>query len=592
MTRKNVVIKGVPVSPGIAMGEAQVQRDQMFQIVRRNISSSLVKNEIRRLEIASEKAIKELKTTKDRATRAIGEPGANVFEAQIMIASDQQFLDAVIGRITGEKVNAEFAYQEELTDTLVRLQKSKDTYLRQMVYDIKSVSERVLSFLLGVREGEVGGFDQPTIMVGRIFSPGQIMAFSKKNLVGLLTEEGGPTSHMGLIARSLGIPAVMGDINSHINVIPGTQIIIDGNNGEVIINPDDATWRNYRRIRLRKRSQPFAVLVKARSIDPVTADDRRVELAANLEIPGPLDEHLVRLKIGVGLYRTEFLYFSEQSFPDEEQQFQTYSQIARLFHPLPVTLRTFDLGGDKYAEEIGIIREDNPALGWRGIRVSLDAHRLFRTQLRAMIRASAVGNIRILLPMVSDVREIKQSREFIEKIKRELRRAKKPFDENIKVGVMIEIPSAAMAADYLAEKADFFSIGTNDLIQYTMAADRGNHRVARYYLGHHPAVLKLIRMTVQAAHNNNIPVSVCGEMAGSKTMTPFLVGIGVDELSMTPTQIPAIADWISRFSFNDAKRFASRVMRLTTADKVSRALSEAYDYIKKQKKGSWLEQTG
>lgn len=592
MSREDIIIKGIPVSPGIAMGEAQVQRDLMFQIVRRNISSSLIKNEIKRLQSASEEAIEELKTTKERAVRAIGGPSANIFEAQIMIASDQQFLDLVADRIREEKVNAEFAYQEELNNTLIRLQKSSDTYLRQMTNDIKSVSERVLSFLLGVREGEPNGFDEPTILVGRIFSPGQIMAYSKKNLVGLLTREGGPTSHMGLIARSLGIPAVMGDIDSEIGIVPGTLIIIDGNNGEVIINPGDATWRNYRRIRLRKRSQPFAVLVKSKAIEPVTIDHRRINLAANLEIPGSLDEHLVRLGIGVGLYRTEFLYFSKQTFPDEDQQYEIYSNIAELFDPLPVTLRTFDLGGDKYASEFGNIREDNPALGWRGIRVSLDTKKLFRTQLKAMLLASSRGNVRILLPMVSDVKEISRSREIIEKIKRELRRSKKSFDENIQIGVMIEIPSAAMAADYLAEKADFFSIGTNDLIQYTMAADRGNHRVAKYYLAHHPTVLKLIQMTVQAAHNNNIPVSVCGEMAGSRTMAPLLVGLGVDELSMMPTQIPAIADWISRFSFVDAKRFASRVVRLTTADKAARALAEAYDYIKRQKKGSWLEQTG
>jgi phosphotransferase system enzyme I (PtsI) len=590
MSSENIIIKGVPVSPGVAMGEAQVLRDRMFCVVRRHVPVSLVKNEINRLKSASQKVIEELKTSKEGAVRAIGEPGANVFEAQVMIASDQQFFNSVAARIARDRVNAEFAYQEALAETLSRLEKSEDTYLRQMVHDIRSVSERVLSFLLGVRDGSINGFDHPTILVGRIFSPGRIMAYSKKNLAGLVTEEGGPTSHMGLIARSLGIPTVMGDFNTTGAITSGIQLIIDGNNGEVIINPDAATWRNYRRIRLRKRSRPFAVLIKNRSIEPVCLDGKRVTLAANLEIPGPLDEHLVRLGIGVGLYRTEFLYFKNQTFPDEDQQFEVYSRIARRFHPLPVTLRTFDLGGDKYAEELGAIREDNPALGWRGIRVSLDAARLFRIQLRAILRASVMNNIRILLPMVSDAREIAEARDIIGRIKRELRRSKIPFDKGIRLGAMIEIPSAAMAADFLAEKSDFFSIGTNDLIQYTMAADRGNHRVARYYMGHHPAVLKLIQITIRAAHNNGIPVSVCGEMAGSKTMTPLLIGLGVDELSMTPTQLPIIADWISRFSYYDAKRFSSRVMRLNTAEKVSRALSEAYDYVKNQKKGSWLEQ--
>jgi len=590
MAKENIVIKGVPVSGGVALGEAQIIRDPMFQIVRRNISAAAVKTEIARLKKAMARVVDELNTSKEKAYRAVGDQGANVFEAQMLIASDQQFFKSVVDRIGEERVNAEYAFQEALAETIARLNSSTDLYLRQMVYDIRSVSERVLSFLLGIGDGRQRGFDSPTILIGRIFSPGQIMSYVKRNVVGFLTEEGGPTSHMGLIVRSLGVPAIMGNFHAGTKLITGMPLIIDGNNGEAIINPGSDTWRNYRRIRLRKRSQPFAVLLKTKSLDSYCQDGRKVDLAANLEIPGPLDEHLVRLGIGVGLYRTEFLYFSRQSFPDEDQQYEVYADIARRFDPLPVTMRTFDLGGDKYAEEIGNVHEDNPALGWRGIRVSLDSTRLFKVQLRAMLRASASGNLRILLPMVSDVHEIAEAWSIIEKTKKELKRARKPFDENIKVGIMIEIPSAAMMADYLAEKADFFSIGTNDLIQYTMAADRGNHRVARYYMGHHPSVLRLIQMTVSAAHKNNIPVSVCGEMAGSKTMTPFLVGLGVDELSMVPTQLPAIADWISRFKFVDAKRFSSRVIRLTTADKVSRALKEAYDYIKQQKKGSWISE--
>ncbi|MCP4570071.1 MAG: phosphoenolpyruvate--protein phosphotransferase [FCB group bacterium] len=590
MAKDNIIINGVPVSGGVAMGEAQVLRDPMFQIVRRTIPAARIKSETARLEEASQKAIEELRIAKFKAIKAVGEQGASVFEAQVMIASDRQFLDSVIEKITVERVNAEYAFQEALAVTINRLNDSQDQSLRHMIHDIRSVSERVLSFMMGIGDGHENGFDRPTILIGRIFSPGQIMSYAKRNVVGFLTEEGGPTSHMGLIVRSLGLPAVMGDYSIGDDITSGTQIIIDGNNGEVIINPDPNTWRNYRRIRLRKRSQPFALLLKSRSISPVCSDGRKIKLAANLEVPGSLDEHLVRLGIGVGLYRTEFLYFSKQSFPDEEEQYDVYYGIARKFNPLPVTLRTFDLGGDKYAKELGRISEDNPALGWRGIRVSLESPKMFRTQLRAMLRASVLGNLKILLPMVSDVEELIATLDFIEKTKRELKRAHIDYDDNVPVGVMIEVPSAAMSADYLAEKADFFSIGTNDLIQYTMAADRGNHRVAKYYIGHHPAVLQLIVRTIHAAHQNGIPVSICGEMASSKTMAPFLVGLGVDELSMSPTQLPVIADWISRFKYIDAKRFSSRVMRLGNAEKVSRALKEAYDYIKQQRKGSWLDE--
>lgn len=586
--RENIRIRAVPVSRGIAIGRTQVVRDPTLQVVRRSIPAGRLKEEIARLETASKKTIHELEVTRDKAVRAIGEPGANIFDAQIMIASDEQFLDTVISLIRRDKVNAEYAYQETLADTIDRLERSSDPYLRQMIHDIRAVSQRLLSLLLGIGDRERNGFDRPTILAGRIFSPGQVMAYARRNVVGFLTEEGGPTSHMGLVIRSLGIPAVMGDFGIGETLTTGMQVIVDGINGEVILNPDTETIRNYRRMRQQKQMQPLNVLRRAQSIKPVCRDGRQIQLAANLEIPGTFEDHLVRLGVGVGLYRTEFLYFSKQAFPDEEEQYRVYSRIVEKFAPLPVTLRTFDLGGDKYAEHMGAVREDNPALGWRGIRVALDAQQLYRSQLRAMVRASAPGNMRILLPMVSDSSEIVSTLELLDKIKRELRRSRVPFDENIRVGVMIEVPSAALCADYLAELVDFFSIGTNDLIQYTMAADRSNHWVTKYYNGSHPAVLRLIQMTVRAAHENGIPVSVCGEMAGQKEMIPYLIGLGVDELSMSPTLLPGVATWISRIDSTDAKRFASRLMRLTTVEKVERAIAEAFDYVRNQKRGSWL----
>ncbi|MEE9443135.1 MAG: phosphoenolpyruvate--protein phosphotransferase [candidate division Zixibacteria bacterium] len=588
MIKENFKIKCVPVSGGLAIGEVQVVRDPTLQVVRRAIPQQKIKSEVVRLETALEKTVSELELARNKAVRAIGDQGANVFDAQVMIASDKKFQENVIATIQDERVNAEYAFQEILAETLSRLQKSRDPYLRQMINDIKSVSERVLSLLLGVGEGIQNDFKKSTVLVGRIFSPGQVMSYSKKKVVGFLTEEGGPTSHMGLIMRSLGIPAVMTDINIAESLSTGMTMIIDGNNGEVILNPDSGILRNYQRIRSRKRSQPFAVLSSAKSIVPITRDGHRYGLAANLEIPGPLDEHLIRLGIGVGLYRTEFLYFNDQLFPSEEEQYQNYSRIAEKFRPLPVTLRTFDLGGDKYADGMENLQEENPALGWRGIRVSLDSSKQLKTQIRAILRASVSGNIRILLPMVSDAPEIISTRNLIKSVKNELKRSRIPFDDNISVGAMIEIPSAAMQADYLAELVDFFSIGTNDLIQYTMAADRANHRVAKYYTPHHPSVLKLIQMTVLAAHDNGIPVAVCGEMAGDKNMAPFFVGLGVDELSMNPTLIPGVADWISHIDYIQAKRFVSRLMRLTTVKKVTRALREASEYTRQQKKGSWL----
>jgi len=587
--RENIRINAVPVSRGIAIGRAQVMRDPSFQIVRRSIPAGRLKDEIERLDTASKKTIAELEATRDKAVRAIGEPAANIFDAQIMIASDSEFHDSVIERIKRDKINAEYAYQETLADTIDRLERSKDTYLRQMIHDIRAVSERMMSLMLGIGDGERNGFDRPTILAGRIFSPGQIMAYGKRNVVGFLTEEGGPTSHMGLIIRSLGIPAAMGNFGLGEVLTTGTDVIIDSINGEVIINPDAETLQNYRRMRQQKQRHPLNVLRRTRSLKAICRDGRQMQMAANLEIPGAYEEHLVRLGVGVGLYRTEFLYFAKQAFPDEEEQYRVYSRIVERFAPLPVTLRTFDLGGDKYADQLGGIHEDNPALGWRGVRVSLDAKKLYQSQLRAMLRASTPGNLRILIPMVSDASEIVSTLELIQKIKRELKRSRIAFDERVRVGAMIEVPSAALCADYLAELVDFFSVGTNDLIQYTMAADRSNHLVSKYYTAAHPAVLRLIQMTVQAAHANGIPVTVCGEAAGQKELAPFFIGLGVDELSMNPTLLPGMAQWISAIDSVDAKRFATRVLRLTSARKVQRALAEAYDYVKNQKKGGWLQ---
>lgn len=587
--KENIRYKVISVSRGVAIGEVQVIRDPSFQIVRRSVPASRVQREISRLETAAQKTIAELKTTRTKAARAIGEPGANVFDAQIMIASDEQFLDSVKAHIRKAKVNAEYAYQETLERVLNRLERSQDLYMRQMIHDIQAVSSRILSHMLGIGDGGRNGFNKPTILAGRIFSPGQVIAYAKRNVVAFITEEGGPTSHMGLVIRALGLPAVMGECGIGDTVVTGASVVVDGMRGEVIVNPDAETVRHFRRIRAQKYTQPLNVLRKTRALKSTTRDGRPVKLAANLEIPGPCDEHLVRLGIGVGLYRTEFLYFTKQGFPDEEEQYQVYRRIVETFNPLPVTLRTFDLGGDKYADYLGKIHEDNPALGWRGIRVALDAQIVHYCQLRAMLRASTLGNLKILLPMVSDAAEVRATIKLIEKIKRELERERIPFDKHVQVGAMIEVPSAALTADYLAESVDFFSIGTNDLVQYTMAADRNNRRVSKYYTPIHPAVIKLIQMTIQAAHENSIPVTVCGEMAGDKTMVPFFVGLGVDELSMNPTSLPGVADWISQMDALDAKRFASRVMRLTTIDKMVRAFKEAYEYIRRQKKGSWIK---
>jgi phosphotransferase system enzyme I (PtsI) len=393
---------------------------------------------------------------------------------------------------------------------------------------------------------------------------------------------GGVTSHVALLAKSMEIPAVVGLKNLFDQVQNDQNVILDGTKGEVVICPDEDTLKEFEK-RIKYIIKKTAELSELRLLPAETQDKRKIELSANIELPQDTDSALEYGAQGIGLFRTEYLYLAQSDLPTEEEQYYAYQEVAFKVFPKPVILRTFDLGGDKFGQTMGSLYEANPFLGWRAIRACLDLPEIFKIQLRAMLKASAKKNVKIMFPMISEVEELKSAKALLEEVKDELREKKISFDENIEVGIMVEIPSAALAGDSLAKESNFFSIGTNDLIQYTLAVDRGNERIAHLYQGFHPAVLKLIKETIEAGHRNGIWVGLCGEMAGDPLATVLLVGMGVDELSTSAMAIPEIKKIIRSITFEEAQRVAEQVLSLSTISDIKKFLIE--DYAKRFGKG-------
>jgi phosphotransferase system enzyme I (PtsI) len=494
-----------------------------------------------------------------------------IFDAQLLIANDREFLDQVKTEIGARLRNAGFVYNSLVHQTVLKLGMASDQYMRQMVQEIEAVAKRVLSHLGGYGERSTARLPQDTVLVGRSFNAGEILAYRNRRAVGFLACEGGTNSHAALIARSLMIPMAVAADGGR-DVPDGCRVIVDGTAGVAIINPTDKDWEKYQ----EKRKSLGPVLVsrikKIEEIPPKTVDGVAVQIEANLEIPGPVDDILADQKIPVGLFRTEFLYLENEQFPDEDDQYGQYIRIAEKFAGSFVILRTFDLGSDKVQVGVDQPHEDNPALGWRGIRSMLEQPKIFQTQIRAMLRATVYGNIRILLPMISDVSELRKAQRLIAQVMLDLRRKKIPFDNDVQVGVMVEVPSAALTADQLAKNAAFVSIGTNDLTQYTMATDRNNVRVAGLYSHFHPSVLALIAMTVNACKQNRTPVHICGEAAGDPLALPLLVGMGVTGLSMNPTKIFDSCRLIRKLDYDLVRHLVGPVLASTSVASVTRKL--------------------
>jgi len=558
MIVRRTVLKGTPISGGIALGTARVILPGDVEFAEVYVPASRVDDEINALDEAVKLTIDEIKGLLESAGKKIGGPVARIFDAQLLIANDEQFLSQVREQIRSRRRNAGFIYNSLVQSTTAPLKSSPDAYMRQMATDVEAVGQRVLSHLSGHDKSDLH-FPPNTILVGKMFTPGDVLSYRSRKAIGFLVDEGGANSHMALISRALRLPVVVSR-NAHFEIANDTHLIVDGTGGEVIVNPTDDDWTEYQK--RKKRQGPAAItrIRKLTDIPPVTADGKPVPVGANLTLQGPADDVLSEQKIPVGLYRTEFLYIARNKFPDEDFQAEYYGQIAEKYAKTYVIFRTFDLGYDKLAADGTWPHEDNPALGMRGIRVMLGMSQVFRTQIKAILRASTRKNIKIMLPMISDMSELEQARKLISQAKFSLRKNKIPFDEDIQIGVMIEVPSAAMTAETLVRKADFVSIGTNDLTQYTLAADRTNNRVSGLYSGFHPSVLKLMKMAVDAARRHGKKVSICGEMAGDPLALPLFIGMELDLLSMNPARLFDICRLIRKVDSTAARHLLASVM--------------------------------
>lgn len=569
--KAEVILRGVPASAGIAIGRAFVFFENKPVVEQQQLSAAEIPREIERLREALQKAKDEVMLDQNIALEQAGEAAAQIFEVHHLILNDPEFFGRVEGEIRGQACNADFAFHELMQNYVSQLLKQGGFFSHRDT-DFQDVEHRVLRHLQGDRGAHLSKLASGAIVVTEDLAPSLAVLLDRHKIRGFATDFGGINSHGVIIARSNGLPAVLGLQEITKRCATGDRVIIDGDEGVILLNPDENTLNWYQKKQV-KQLEARSRLGYLRDLPARTRDGRDIELAANLEFADEVKLVRENGAQGVGLFRTEYLYLDKAEAPSEELQFETYYRIAQEMKPHPVIIRTMDLGGDKVPACVKSAPEPNPFLGWRAIRICLDQPELFKDQLRAILRANVLGNIKILLPMIAGVDELDKALALIEQAKRELTKAKKPFEPNTEIGVMIEVPSAAIMADLIAERVDFLSIGTNDLAQYAMAADRGNGRVAHLLMGFQPAVLRLIQQVITAAHRRGVWVGVCGEMAADQLATLLLVGMEIDELSVNPIDVPKIKKIIRDISFDEAKELADQVLEFSTS-------KEIYDYVK------------
>ncbi|OGB89061.1 MAG: phosphoenolpyruvate--protein phosphotransferase [candidate division NC10 bacterium RIFCSPLOWO2_12_FULL_66_18] len=566
------VFRGIGVSPGIAVGKALVVEVRRPRIKRERVDPARLPLEISRLRQALEASRRQILEIQERIATEVGPQYARIFDAHLLILEDRWLVEEASAIIQAQGVNAEYALQEVLEPVRQAFSRVEDGYLRERRTDVDDVGDRVLRNLLGQRGSvHVEGMRGEAIVFAHDLSPSDTAQLHRDAVLGLVTETGGRTSHSAIMARSLEIPAVVGAEEICAHVVNHETVILDGTEGLVILAPDRETLARYH---ARKQQLEYVgrALDKLGALPAETQDGYRVRVTANIEFPEELPAVQAHGAEGVGLYRTEFLYLNRPDLPGEEEHFAVYRAVAAEMHPRPTVIRTLDFGGDKLASAIQLAAEENPSLGLRAIRLCLHRPDIFRPQLRAILRASAFGALRIMYPMISGVAELRAANAILEDVKAELRRQGIAFDPAIQVGAMIETPSAAVTADLLAREVDFFSVGTNDLIQYSLAIDRINEQVAYLYEPLHPAVLRMLRGVVSAAHNEGIWISMCGEMASDPLHGLLLVGLGFDELSMTPGAIPLMKRIIRSVTYGQAAEVAQRLFGCATAQEVERLL--------------------
>ena len=530
---------GIPAAPGIAHFPAFLRHEVDEEIISHPIDDADVEREIIRFEDALIATRVELLEIQQRIVAAIGSEDASIFDAHLLVVEDRTLIDEVLRMLERERLNVDYVFQQVAQKYCATLEAIDDPYLRERVVDIQDVTRRVIRNLLGKAPHNPAAHDHQHIVVAHNLTPSDTAQLNRDLVCGFVTEIGSKTSHTAIMARSLEIPAIVGMQGICQNIQLGDDILIDGYNGLLILNPSMETLIEYGRIEQQKE-EVVERLQLIRETESTTRDGKHIILSANVDLPDDLADIKASGAEGIGLYRTEFLYLNRDTCPDEEEQYGHYLRAAEESLPHSVIIRTLDIGGDKSSTSLLFEEEANPFLGCRAIRFCLENLDIFKIQLRAILRASTVGNIRIMYPMISGLQELRRANAVLEDCKNELAAAGIPFQADIEVGIMIEIPSAVLVADHLAREVKFFSIGTNDLIQYTIAVDRLNDRIAHLYNPTHPSILRMIKMTVDAARAQNIWVGVCGEMAADILLTPILIGLGLEELSATGALVPRV----------------------------------------------------
>lgn len=570
--------QGIAAANGYALGRVLLLKQQAIQVSVRSILPEEAPAEVERLKDAINQATLEIQAIEESTRQKLGEDKAAIFAAHIMVLNDPEYIGNIEEVITKESINAEAAVQQITEQFISIFSGIEDEYIRERAADIRDVSQRLLKKLLGIQSVSLENIKEKVVLFAHDLTPSDTAQLERNKVIGFATDVGGRTSHSAIMARSLEIPAVVGLKDITEKVSDGDYVIVDGYEGSVFVNPEEELIKKYqeKKVQFERKQKKARQLVDKPS---VTKDNIRVEIAGNIGNPDNAKLALDNGAEGIGLYRTEFLYMDRDALPSEEEQFTAYKAVADLFGSKPVVIRSLDIGGDKELSYMNMPKEMNPFLGYRAIRICLDRTEIFKTQLRAIMRASAYGNIKLMYPMIATLQEVRAANQILIEVKQELLNENIPFNKAMEVGIMVEIPAVAVLADQFIKEVDFFSIGTNDLIQYTMAADRMNEKVSYLYQPFNPAVLRLIQGVITAAHNAGKWAGMCGEMAGDLAAIPILLGMGLDEFSMSASSILPARSLVRQLTLQDAKQIVCQVMQLDNAVDIKNYVEQAVPAI-------------
>ena len=565
------MITGIPASPGIVFGKALVLKEEKIVLDFQKISEDQIDAEVARFYAGREAAVEQLNSIHQRALKSLGEEKAAIFEGHLMILEDEELEEEIIDYLRSNKVNASVAASKIIDQQVEMLSEIDDEYLKERAGDIRDIGNRLIKNILGMHIVDLGDITEESILVAYDLTPSETAQLNLEKVLGFITDIGGRTSHTSIMARSLELPAIVGtnDVTARVNT--GDYLILDAVNNRVYVNPTQAEIDELKTLEA-KLAEEKAELAKLKDLPAVTLDGHKVDVVANIGTIRDCEGAHRNGAEGVGLYRTEFLFMDRDQLPSEEEQFIAYKEVVEAMEGHLVVLRTMDIGGDKELPYLNLPKEMNPFLGWRAVRIALDRREILHAQLRAVLRASAFGKLAVMFPMIISVEEIRELKSVLETLKAELRAEGKAFDENIQVGVMVETPSAAVNAKFLAKEVDFFSIGTNDLTQYTLAVDRGNELISHLYNPMSPSVLGLIKQVIDASHAEGKWTGMCGELAGDERATLLLLGMGLDEFSMSAISVPHIKKLVRSVSYQEAKALADEALQKPTTAEIEQLI--------------------